>query len=176
MLEQLKLEKQREAELDVMFADEAVKEWDKRSAQWEREREAREQLMRQVLQERAVQLSEKSAVLAEKKLESIERRAELLRDMEMTSAMMKREREKNELAKQERRRELETAIDEMGRENQMRNAAIEDVGEAEMAKIDIKDAQAFVDAEKAKISDEPFKPKVSKLSLPFDLVENLVLN
>lgn len=160
MHEQLKLEKVREAELDVMFADEAAKEWEKRSAQWEREREAREQLMKQVLQERAVQLSEKSAVIAEKKIESIERRAELLREMELTNAMMKREREKNELAKQERRRELESAIEEMGRETRLKSAAVEDVGEAEMAKIEINDEQKFVDAEKAKIVEEPFKPKV----------------
>ncbi len=157
--EQLKLEKVREAELDVMFADEAAREWERRSAQWEREREAREQLMRQVMQERAVQLGEKGALLADKKLESMQKRAELLRDMELTQAMMKREREKAELAKHERRRELDEAVAEAGLENRMRDAVAHEVGELEMARLELHDAERFVQAEKAKVVEEPFKPK-----------------
>lgn len=159
--EQLRLEKVREAELDAMFADEAAKEWEKRSTEWEREKEAREMLMRQVMQERAVQLSEKSALLTEKKLESMQKRAELLRDMELTQAMMKREREKSDLAKQEMRKEMEKAIVEMGRESRMKNEVVEDVGEAELERMELQGAHKFVEAEKAKIIEEPFKPKVT---------------
>ena len=43
--QQLRLEKQREAELDSMFQDEAAKEWEKRNNEWKRESLAREQLM-----------------------------------------------------------------------------------------------------------------------------------
>jgi len=154
--DQLRLEKIREAELDVMFADEAAKEWEKRSAEWEKEKNARELLMRQVMQERALQLSEKSALLADKKLESMQKRTELLRDMELTQAMMKREREKSELAKQERKKDLDKAIDEMGRESRMKG----DIGEIEMGRMDLQGAEKLVQVEKAKIIEEPFRPKV----------------
>lgn len=46
--DQLKLEKQREAELDLLYQEEAVKIWEKREAEWERERKARERLMQEV--------------------------------------------------------------------------------------------------------------------------------
>ena len=39
--QQMRLEKEREAELDIMFQDEAQKEWTKRAAEWERKRQAR---------------------------------------------------------------------------------------------------------------------------------------
>ena len=57
--EQLKLEKAREAELDMLFREEASRQWQKREAEWERERLARERLMREVLDERQGQIVEK---------------------------------------------------------------------------------------------------------------------
>ena len=104
---QLMMEKEREAELEAMFADEASREAEKRAAVWEREREARELLMREVMEERAIQINEKAVLLAQKKTESMQKREDLLRDMEQTQAIMKRERDKSELVKLERRKELE---------------------------------------------------------------------
>ena len=46
--DQLKLEKQREAELDLLYQEEAAKIWEKREAEWEREHRARERLMQEV--------------------------------------------------------------------------------------------------------------------------------
>lgn len=158
--EQLRLEKIREAELDAMFADEAAREWEKRAVEWEKEREAREQLMRQVMQERAMQLGEKSSLLAEKKAESLQKRAELLRDMELTQVMLKREKEKTELAKQDRRKELDKAVEEMGLESRLKDEIANDVGQIEMERMELNDADKMLDVEKAKIVDEPFKPKV----------------
>ena len=63
--QQLRLEKQREAELENMFQDEAAKEWDKRNEEWKRESEAREALMRQVLEERQQQIEEKFNIFPE---------------------------------------------------------------------------------------------------------------
>ena len=161
--EQLRLEKIREAELDAMSADEAAREWEKRAVEWEKEREAREQLMRQVMQERAMQLGEKSSLLAEKKAESLQKRAELLRDMELTQVMLKREKEKTELAKQDRRKELDKAVEEMGRESRLKDEIANDVGQIEMERMELNDADKMLDVEKAKIVDEPFKPKVCLL-------------
>ena len=46
--EQMKLEQAREAELDMMYNDEAAKEWEKREREWAKERAARERLMKEV--------------------------------------------------------------------------------------------------------------------------------
>ena len=70
-----------------MFQDEAAKEWEKRNNEWKRESLAREQLMKQVLDERQKQIDEKFYILAEKKRESLEKREELIRDMERTQLL-----------------------------------------------------------------------------------------
>lgn len=53
--EQLQLERARESELDVLYTEEAVRQWEKRENQWRREAAAREHLMKEVLEgEKAV--------------------------------------------------------------------------------------------------------------------------
>ena len=108
--EQLRLEKQREAELDSMFQDEAAREWEKRNAEWERERLAREKLMNEVLEERRKQIEEKYEIVQQKKMESYERREELIKDMEQTQRLAHREREKMERLKQERKQDIESQV------------------------------------------------------------------
>ncbi|KAG1958174.1 trichoplein keratin filament-binding protein [Pimephales promelas] len=46
--EQLHLEREREAEFDILYREEAQRVWEKREAEWEKERRARERLMREV--------------------------------------------------------------------------------------------------------------------------------
>lgn len=46
--EQIRLEKTREAELDMLYQDEAAKVWHQREAEWNNERAARERLMNEV--------------------------------------------------------------------------------------------------------------------------------
>ena len=46
--DQLKLEKEREAELELLYQEEAAKIWEKRELEWEKERRARECLMQEV--------------------------------------------------------------------------------------------------------------------------------
>ena len=46
--DQLKLEQEREAELELLYQEEAAKIWEKREAEWEKERRARERLMQEV--------------------------------------------------------------------------------------------------------------------------------
>ncbi|GFS01335.1 trichoplein keratin filament-binding protein-like [Elysia marginata] len=46
--DQLKLEKAREAELDMLYQDEAARMWQKRESEWEKERQARQRLMSEV--------------------------------------------------------------------------------------------------------------------------------
>jgi len=46
--EQLKLEQEREAELDLLYREEARRMWEQREDEWKRERLAREKLMQEV--------------------------------------------------------------------------------------------------------------------------------
>ena len=46
--DQLKVEKEREAELELLYQEEAAKIWEKREAEWDKERKARERLMQEV--------------------------------------------------------------------------------------------------------------------------------
>jgi len=103
--EQMRLEKQREAQLDSMFQDEAAKEWERRNAEWEKERQARENLMRQVLEERKIQMEDKLSLLNQKKIESLERREELIKDMEKTQQMAVAERQRQEQLRKERKQD-----------------------------------------------------------------------
>ncbi|EDO35876.1 predicted protein [Nematostella vectensis] len=90
--DQLKLEREREAELDMLYRDEAARMWSKREAEWERERLARERLMAEVLAERKRQLDDKMSRLRQRQEESIESREELLRELEVVQRMTARER------------------------------------------------------------------------------------
>jgi trichoplein keratin filament-binding protein len=59
-----------------------VRLWRKREQEWEKEREARERLMKEVFAERQKQIDRKMEVLRTKQAESIEEREDLLREIE----------------------------------------------------------------------------------------------
>lgn len=158
--QQLRLEKEREAELEAMFQDEAQKEWDKKNEIWKRESMAREALMRQVLEERQQQLEEKYSLLAEKKLESLHKREELVKDMERTQLLMIKEREKLEAAKLERKRELEQQM--TARKDQFLDEnLVEDVNNYEQEQIKDESYKNFLENEKNKKLEAKFEPKVN---------------
>ncbi|KAK2150371.1 hypothetical protein LSH36_408g00020 [Paralvinella palmiformis] len=97
--EQIKVEKAREAELDMLYQDEAAKIWQKRENEWEKERQARERLMKEVLEARQQQIFEKMDAVKEQQRESIEKREELLREMEIINHLTRREQERKEMEK-----------------------------------------------------------------------------
>ncbi|GFO32829.1 glycolipid transfer protein [Plakobranchus ocellatus] len=105
--DQLKLEKAREAELDMLYQDEAARMWQKRDSEWERERQARQRLMSEVLEERQAQISEQLAELQQQQEESLLRREELVREMEIAQRQAKMEEEERERGKLTTRAELE---------------------------------------------------------------------
>ena len=160
--QQLRLEKEREAELDSMFQDEAVKEYEKRSAEWERERQAREKLMRQVLDERQKQMEEKMIILQQKKRESLERREELIKDMEKTQALAIKEREKSNIMKMERKQDLETQITSR-KENDFNENILKDVDEYEREQIKENEYKNFLQKETHKQTEAKFQPKVETI-------------
>ncbi|XP_053325190.1 trichoplein keratin filament-binding protein [Spea bombifrons] len=110
--EQLHIERQREAELDTLFREEAKQVWAKREAEWERERNARNRLMKEVLSGRQLQIQERieQNKLAQK--ESLKARQELINELELVKQLTSREKEAEEAQKTARRLELEAQISE----------------------------------------------------------------
>ncbi|XP_078480770.1 LOW QUALITY PROTEIN: trichoplein keratin filament-binding protein-like [Lampetra planeri] len=81
--EQLQLEREREAEFDNVHREEAQRVWEKREAQWEKERRARERLMQEVLLGRQQQLELEMQKNCEAQEESLRRREELIQELEL---------------------------------------------------------------------------------------------
>ena len=110
--EQLRVEKSREAELDMLYRDEAARMWQKRDAEWERERLARERLMTEVLDERKLQIEQKMSEVRKRHEESLKTQEELLNEMEAVNRMTEREKKVEEEKRKLRERELQTQITE----------------------------------------------------------------
>merc|ERR1719309_1309184 len=100
LAEQMDLEREREAELESMYQEEAARVWQKREAEWERERVAREKLMDEVFRVREEQLEAKVAVVRQQRQETLKERRRILKDVEIADGMAKEQEEEAELAKQ----------------------------------------------------------------------------
>eukprot|EP00106_Octopus_bimaculoides_P008418 XP_014775860.1 PREDICTED: trichoplein keratin filament-binding protein-like [Octopus bimaculoides] len=109
--EQLKVEKQREAELDLLFEEEAARMWKKREKEWELEKQARENLMIEVLKTRQKQMEEKLEKLKELQKESLQEREELLKEMEMAQQLSNREKDRLETARSTHRKTLDDQVE-----------------------------------------------------------------
>ncbi|NWH56425.1 TCHP protein, partial [Geococcyx californianus] len=110
--EQLRLEKEREAELETIFREEARKVWEKREEEWEREKKARDHLMNEVLAGRQRQIQEKMELNRRAQEESIKYREQLIKELEEAKELSRREKEQEEKLKVARRQELEAQVTE----------------------------------------------------------------
>lgn len=110
--EQLQLEKEREAELQTIFREEAKKVWEKREEEWEREKKARDRLMNEVLAGRQRQIQEKMELNRRAQEESIKYREQLIKELEEAKELTRREKEQEEELKTARRQELEAQLTE----------------------------------------------------------------
>ncbi|KFQ12627.1 Trichoplein keratin filament-binding protein, partial [Leptosomus discolor] len=108
--EQLQLEKQREAELQTLFREEAKRVWEKREEEWKREKAARDRLMKEVLAGRQRQIQEKMELNRRAQEESIKYREQLIKELEEAKALTRREKEQQEELKAARRQELEAQV------------------------------------------------------------------
>ncbi|KAM9625190.1 trichoplein keratin filament-binding protein isoform 2-T2 [Morphnus guianensis] len=108
--EQLQLEKEREAELQTIFREEAKKVWEKREEEWEREKVARDRLMNEVLAGRQRQIQEKMELNRQAQEESIKYREQLIKELEEAKELTRREKEQEEELKAAGRRELEAQL------------------------------------------------------------------
>uniref|UniRef100_A0A8C8BI77 Trichoplein keratin filament-binding protein n=1 Tax=Otus sunia TaxID=257818 RepID=A0A8C8BI77_9STRI len=110
--EQLQLEKEREAELQTIFREEAKKVWEKREEEWERERAARDRLMNEVFAGRQRQIREKMEFNRRAQEESVKYREQLIKDLEETKELTRREKEQEEELKRARGQELAAQLTE----------------------------------------------------------------
>lgn len=110
--EQLQLEREREAELQMLFREEAKEMWEKREAEWARERSARDRLMSEVLRGRQRQIQEKIEQNRRAQEESLRHREQLIRNLEEARESARREKEESEEMKLARKQELEAQVAE----------------------------------------------------------------
>ncbi|KAM7004370.1 trichoplein keratin filament-binding protein [Passerculus sandwichensis] len=123
--EQLQLEKEREAELETIFREEAKKIWEKREEEWEREKVARDRLMSEVLAGRQRQIQEKMELNRRAQEESIKYREQLIKELEEAKEGTGRDKEQEEEQQRGHRRELQAQGTEhsLGEEEQQQGSA-----------------------------------------------------
>ncbi|XP_041756402.1 trichoplein keratin filament-binding protein [Coregonus clupeaformis] len=114
--EQLQLEREREAEFDVLYREEAQRVWEKREAEWEKERRARERLMQEVLAGRQQQLEVKMQENLQAQEESLRRREELIEELELERQTRRQEREEDEGHRTARMQEINAQVEQRRRE------------------------------------------------------------
>ncbi|XP_006894904.1 PREDICTED: trichoplein keratin filament-binding protein [Elephantulus edwardii] len=108
--EQLQLEREREAELQMLWRHEAKEVWEKREAEWARERSARDRLMQEVLEGRQQQIQEKIEQNRCAQEEALRHREQLIRCLEEARESALREEEEREGLKLARKQELEAQV------------------------------------------------------------------
>jgi len=108
---QMKMNRERDEEMDILYREEARRMWQKREEEWGRERNARKKLMDQVLNERREQMETRSEKIREKQRELIEEREELLEEIEINQKSSRLDREEAEKKKMQRRLELEEMVE-----------------------------------------------------------------
>ncbi|XP_049618169.1 trichoplein keratin filament-binding protein [Syngnathus scovelli] len=148
--EQLELEREREAEFDLLHREEAQRAWEQREAIWERERKARELLMQEVLAGRRQYLELKKQNNREAQLESLRKREELIQELELNTSRGKKSGAKE---KQTCKRTEEQQLQEQWEEQ----CRIEDLQEEEEEDPHLIQEEAL----KQKIINNAYQPKVN---------------
>ncbi|XP_002734122.1 trichoplein keratin filament-binding protein-like [Saccoglossus kowalevskii] len=155
--DQLKLEQAREAELDMLYRDEAARVWQKRESEWEREKKARERLMSEVLQGRQEQIHDKMEEVRIQQEESLERREELIRDLELAQQLTHREQAVAEQKKKETRAEIDAQLTERrDREAEARRRLEDELERERMAE---RDYEEMLREEASQMSIRGFEPQ-----------------
>ncbi|MXQ81355.1 hypothetical protein E5288_WYG005751 [Bos mutus] len=90
--------------------EEAKEVWEKREAEWARERSARDRLMSEVLTGRQQQIQEKIEQNRRAQEESLRHREQLIQDLEEARELARREKEESEELKSARKQELEAQV------------------------------------------------------------------
>ncbi|XP_077016183.1 trichoplein keratin filament-binding protein isoform X3 [Tamandua tetradactyla] len=156
--EQLQVEREREAELQMLLREEAKEMWEKREAEWARERSARDRLMREVLTGRQQQIREKIEQNRRAQEESLKHREQLIRNLEEARESARREKEENEELKLARKQELEAQVAErqlqVWEEDQQEEEEEEEARKAEQL------SNALLQQEAKTMAQQGYQPKL----------------
>ncbi|XP_034397534.1 trichoplein keratin filament-binding protein isoform X1 [Cyclopterus lumpus] len=114
--EQLQLEQEREAEFEILHREEAQHVWEKREAQWEKERKARERLMQEVLLGRQQQLELTMQKNREAQEESLRRREQLIQELELERETRRQEEQQEEGLRTARMQEINAQVEQQRQE------------------------------------------------------------
>ncbi|KAM9055283.1 trichoplein keratin filament-binding protein isoform 2-T4 [Megaptera novaeangliae] len=155
--EQLQLERAREAELQMLLREEAKEMWEKREAEWARERSARDRLMSEVLTGRRQQIQEKIEQNRREQEESLRHREQLIRDLEEARESAHREKEESEELKSARKQELEAQVAE--RQLQAWEADQQEEEEEEEARQAEQLTDALLRQEAKMMAEQGYRPK-----------------
>ena len=116
--------------------------------------------MKQVLDERKIQMEDKLVLLNQKKIETLEKREELIKDMEKTQQMAIAEKQRAEQQRHERKVDFEAQISAR-KENLFEENILKNVNDYEQQQIKNMQTQKFVEKETGKQIQSNFEPKVS---------------
>ncbi|XP_058137521.1 trichoplein keratin filament-binding protein [Dasypus novemcinctus] len=156
--EQLQLEREREAELQMLLREEAKEMWEKREAEWARERSARDRLMNEVLTGRQEQIREKIEQNRRAQEESLKHREQLIQNLEDARESARREKEESEELKSARKQELEAQVAERQlqarEEDQQREEEDEEARQAEQL------SDALLQQEAKMMATQGYRPKL----------------
>ncbi|XP_059884200.1 trichoplein keratin filament-binding protein isoform X2 [Delphinus delphis] len=155
--EQLQLERAREAELQMLLREEAKEMWEKREAEWARERSARDRLMSEVLTGRQKQIQEKIEQNRREQEESLRHREQLIRDLEEARESAHREKKESEELKSARKQELEAQVAE--RQLQAWEADQQEEEEEEEARQAEQLTDALLQQEAKMMTEQGYRPK-----------------
>ncbi|XP_028312550.1 trichoplein keratin filament-binding protein isoform X2 [Gouania willdenowi] len=114
--EQLQIEREREAQFEILHREEAQEVWEKREAQWEKERKARERLMHEVLVGRQQQLQHKMQNNCAAQKESLKRREELILELEREMEVRGQEKENKERRRTAWKQEINAQVQQRHQE------------------------------------------------------------
>ena len=110
---QLEQEQERQQTFDTLYQDEAQRMYAKQEAVWDREKNAREKLMHNVLAERRGQMQAKAETLREQRAASLQQRQQLIRLIDNEKMATARD-------VQTRRDEISTRKEELDRQVKLR--------------------------------------------------------
>ncbi|KDR07309.1 trichoplein keratin filament-binding protein-like [Zootermopsis nevadensis] len=133
LAEQARVEREREKHMEFLFNEEAQRMWTQQEDKWNRECEARERLLTEVLVTVQHQLEERlEANLAEQR-DLVRSREELVAHIEQVNAELKEQRAALNKMKEERRKEIDIQVSDK-QQRQMAEARIAEL-EAEKQKV-----------------------------------------
>nr|XP_015828124.2 trichoplein keratin filament-binding protein isoform X1 [Nothobranchius furzeri]XP_015828125.2 trichoplein keratin filament-binding protein isoform X1 [Nothobranchius furzeri] len=164
--EQLKLEREREAEFETVHREDAQRVWEKREAQWEKEKKARERLMHEVLVERQRQLEEKMQRNREAQESSLKRREELIQELEKERELRRLEKEQHEGRKTTRMQELDAQVEQRHQEEMEEQRRREREQEEDREALRIQEEQLRLEMQKMAVKGYQEKIHNKPLSVP----------